>query len=219
MAGLSRFVGKPAPPLPFDPNARPATAPGEACEMCGVPIADEHSHVVGVENRRLLCACRPCYLLFTQDGAGRGTFRAVPDRYLSAPDSPLTDAQWDRLQVPVGMAYFFHNSALDRIVALYPSPAGPTESLLDLDAWGDVASANPLIGALTPDVEAIIVRRTPEGNECYLVPIDQCYELVGRMRLHWTGFDGGPEARRDIAEFFDRVRSRSRPVAPAAADA
>ncbi len=44
----------------------------------------------------------------------------------------------------------------------------------------------------------------------YLVPIDACYELVGLLRMHWTGFDGGPEARADIDAFFERVRSRVR---------
>jgi hypothetical protein len=65
---------------------------------------------------------------------------------------------------------------------------------------------------LLPDVEALIVRRSREGNESYLVPIDACYELVGRIRMHWTGFDGGGEARQDITDFFARVRSQSRPI-------
>ena len=40
--------------------------------------------------------------------------------------------------------------------------------------------------------------------------IDACYELAGRMRLHWRGFDGGTEARQSIAEFLGQVRSRAR---------
>ncbi len=44
------------------------------------------------------------------------------------------------------------------------------------------------------------------------MPVDVCYELVGRMRLHWQGFDGGAEARADLAAFFDRVRARARIV-------
>ena len=42
------------------------------------------------------------------------------------------------------------------------------------------------------------------------MPIDACYELAGRMRLHWRGFDGGTEARQSIAEFLGQVRSRAR---------
>jgi Family of unknown function (DUF5947) len=178
--------------------------------MCGEDISDEHSHVSNIETRSLLCTCRACYLLFTHDGAGRANYRAVPDRYLTDPDFQLSEAQWEELQVPVAMAFFFYNSMLGRIVAQYPSPAGATESLLDLACWQTIAAENPLAAALIPDVEAIIVRRSREGNENYLIPIDACYELVGRVRMHWSGFDGGTEARRDIDEFFDRVRARSR---------
>jgi hypothetical protein len=46
--------------------------------------------------------------------------------------------------------------------------------------------------------------------EYFVVPIDACYELAGRMRLYWHGFDGGTEARRSIADFLDLVRSRAR---------
>jgi hypothetical protein len=214
-AGLRRFV-TPIDTTPnrpdFVPQRSKAPPPGESCEMCGAGLVDEHQHVVNVDSRRLLCTCRACYLLFTQEGAGRGNYRAVPDRYLVDPDVELTDALWDQLQLPVGMAFFFHNSALGRIVAQYPSPAGATESLLDLAAWDAVVAASPLARELVPDVEALIVHRSRQTNECYLVPIDVCYELVGRIRMHWTGFDGGEEARQDITDFFARVRAHSRPI-------
>jgi len=213
-AGLRRFVTPSgAQPRPgFAPPRSKVAPPGESCEMCGADLVDEHPHVVNLDSRHLLCTCRPCYLLFTHEGAGRGNYRAVPDRYLVDPDLALGAALWDRLQVPVGMAFFFFNSTLGRIVAQYPSPAGATESLLDLSAWDAVAEASPLARELVPDVEALIVRRSREGNESYLVPIDVCYELVGRIRMHWTGFDGGGEARQDITDFFARVLSQSRPI-------
>lgn len=213
VGGLRRFVARGAVELPFALNGK-ARPRGEGCEMCNELIHPDHPHVVNVETRSLLCTCRACYLLFTQAGAGRGTYRSVPDRYLSDPDFALTEAQWDDLQVPVAMAFFFHNSAQDRVVAQYPSPAGATESLLDLAAWERIRAENPLAAALTPDVEALIVHRTRDADRevmhSYLVPIDACYELVGRVRMHWTGFDGGAEARRDISEFFAGVRARSR---------
>lgn len=205
MGGLRRFTNT-APTLPFP--LRQQEPAGERCEMCGTPIAGEHPHVVNIQSRRLLCTCRPCHLLFTRDGAGWHNFRAVPDRYLADPEHPLTAAQWEALDVPVGMAFFFHNSVLGRVVAQYPSPAGATESLLDLTAWE--AIEHPLAAALEPDVEALVVRRTPAGIASYLVPIDRCYELVGLMRLHWTGFDGGPEARADIETFFARIEQLAR---------
>jgi Family of unknown function (DUF5947) len=203
-SGLRRFVGR----SPVEFAQRVAAPTGEACEMCAAPISDQHQHVVNLERRNLVCACRPCYLLFARDGAGRGNYRSVPDRYLAA-SAPLTQAQWDALQVPVGMAFFFRNSLLGRVVALYPGPAGATESLLDLGAWADIAETTPLAQDMQDDVEALLVRRDHEDNDMYLVPIDACYELVGLLRLHWTGFDGGPEAQADIAAFFERVRARA----------
>ncbi|MGQ0625286.1 MAG: DUF5947 family protein [Sporichthyaceae bacterium] len=209
--GLRRFVGPNSSALPFTLSTpRPR---GEGCEMCNADFGADHSHVVNIESRSLLCTCRACYLLFTHGGAGRGNYRAVPERYLADPNFALTAAQWEELQVPVAMAFFFHNSAQGRVIAQYPSPAGATESLLDLTAWETIVRDNPLAAAMSPDVEALIVYRTQAGNASYLVPIDACYELVGRVRMHWTGFDGGPEARADIAEFFDRVAKRSRPLA------
>ena len=44
--------------------------------------------------------------------------------------------------------------------------------------------------------------------ECFLVPIDVCYELVGRLRRVWRGFDGGQDARREIDDFFGTLPPR-----------
>ena len=188
------------------------TVAGERCDICATPIPDEHAHVVNVESRNLLCACRACYLLFTSEGAAQGRFRAVPDRHLYAPSFAFGEAQWDALQIPVRIAFFFFNSTLGRVVAFYPSPAGATESLLSLEAWRELEQANPLLGSLAPDVEALLVygRRDREGFDCFIVPIDTCYELTGVVRLRWKGFDGGEEAWREIEGFFDRLRARSR---------
>ena len=220
--GLGRFVrpardsSAPMPPgLKRFLEAPPKDPPGEHCELCNELIPDEHPHVVNLETRALMCACRPCYLLFTSRGAGSGKFAAVPDRYLYDSDFSLTDAQWDQLQIPVKMAFFFHNSVLDQTVVFYPSPAGATESMLPSDTWDEVMAANPLFSSLAPDVEALLVYRRDKRYECYLAPIDACYELVGRVRLHWRGFDGGQEAWEAIDGFFDRLRERSRTTSKA----
>ena len=110
---------------------RPEPSPYERCEMCGAPVADQHQHVVNVGTRSLLCTCRPCYLLFTHDDAALA-YRAVPDRYLSFPD--LATPIWEELKLPIGTAFLFINSALERVVAFYPEPAGATESELPLAA-------------------------------------------------------------------------------------
>jgi hypothetical protein len=185
--------------------------PVEQCELCGETLDDRHGHLVDLEKRSLSCTCRACYLLFTREGAGRGRYRAVPDRVHTEPDA-LTEADWDELGIPVGTAFLFVNSALDRVVGCYPSPAGPTECELDLAAWQRLVTQQPLLAALVPDVEAIYVTHTDRGIEAYLVPIDECYALVGRVRLRWSGFDGGQEVRDTLAGFVADLRERARPL-------
>jgi hypothetical protein len=133
----------------------------------------------------------------------------VPERCLFVPGLRLAESQWERLQIPVNIAFFFHNSSLGRTVAFYPSPAGATESLLPLATWDEVVGANPLLQALEPDVEALLVYRRPTDFECYVAPIDACYELVGRIRRRWKGFHGGEEAWQEIDAFFAALRARS----------
>lgn len=205
--GLRRFVGTPAPARP--PAVAAPEPEVERCEMCGTPAGPGHGHVVDTENRSLLCACRACYLLFTRPDAGGGRFRAVPRRYLHDPDRPLTTVEWEGLGIPVGTVFFLRSG--DGVTAFYPSPAGATECLLDLDAWAALGAGHPMVSTAEPGVEAILVHRAEDSLECFLVPIDVCYELVGVVRMHWQGFDGGPEARERIDEFLAGVRSAARP--------
>jgi Family of unknown function (DUF5947) len=186
----------------------------ERCEMCSETIADEHQHVVNVAARQLMCVCRACYLLFT-DRTAELRYRSVPGRYLAFPGFALDRRAWEALQIPVGVAFFFTNSALGRTVAFYPGPAGATESELDLEAWNAIGGADPRVALLTDDVEALLVRipqddeRVDADPQSYLVPIDACYEFVGRLRMLWRGFDGGQEARAFIDDFFSQIDARA----------
>ncbi|MDH6193489.1 hypothetical protein M2272_000110 [Mycobacterium frederiksbergense] len=189
-----------------------APAPdGQRCEMCAEPIAEPHQHVVNVAGRQLMCVCRGCYLLFT-DTHAELRYRAVGDRYLRLADFALGRREWEALQIPVGLAFFFRNSMLGRAVAFYPGPAGATESELDVDAWAIVARADPRVDLLAEDTEALLVH-IPEDETCspagYLVPIDACYEFVGRLRMLWRGFDGGQDVRDYVEEFFGSLADRS----------
>lgn len=196
--------------------ARDAPQPaGERCEMCSEPIADEHQHVVNVEGRQLMCVCRGCYLLFT-DTHAELRYRAVPDRYLAFEDFALDRRGWEALQIPVGLAFFFRNSVLGRTVAFYPGPAGATESELDLAAWNEIRAADPRVDLLTDDTEALLVRVPDDETaapDCHLLPIDACYEFVGRLRLLWRGFDGGQDVRSYLDEFFAAIAERAKAVA------
>lgn len=209
--GLRRFLG-------------PAPAEPERCELCGIEVSEGHRHLVDTEARSLACACRPCALLFDRPGAGAGRFRTVPDRCLTDSRLDLDTERWAGLRIPVSIAFFFHNSTLGRPVALYPSPAGATETEIEPDAWQRAFGDSPLATLLAPDVEALLVRRAEprdaqagagagpvggDGGACYLVPVDVAYELVGRLRLRWQGFDGGAEVRSELADFFHRLAQRA----------
>jgi hypothetical protein len=192
--------------------------------MCAVAVSDDHRHVVDLERRSLLCVCRGCALLFERTDGGTpvpdrqladarfhpARYRTVPDRYVEIAPFTLPGPAWAAMQIPVGIAFVVANTQLDRTVAFYPSPGGATESELPLDAWGDVVEANPALADVEPDVEAVLLRTGDGEPTCHVVPVDRCYELVGAMRLHWRGFDGGAEVRDQIAAFFDDVGARAR---------
>ncbi|MFH9725119.1 DUF5947 family protein [Streptomyces sp. NPDC017254] len=212
MNGLPNGVGRAPGPTGLRRFTTPRPPREERCELCGIPLAAEqrHPHLVDTDKRALVCACRPCSQLMDRSGDSHGRFRAVPGRFLVDPDHRIDDRAWESLRIPVSVAFLFRNSALDRPVALYPSPAGATESELDEPAWQSVLDATLLAAHLAPDVEALLLRRHEGSTECFLVPIDLCYELVGRMRLHWQGFDGGAEARAALDALFAHVRGLAR---------
>ena len=49
----------------------------------------------------------------------------------------------------------------------------------------------------------------PGNFEVFLIPVDECYGLVGELRMKWQGFDGGAEARAALATFLDGLRRRA----------
>ncbi len=190
------------------------------CEHCGELLGDTHHHVIDVVDRTLACCCRACWLVAgaRPNGSSR---KQVSDRYLAEPHFALTAAQWEALQLPVDVVFFLRNSVIGRTVAFYPSPAGATESSLPLEAWRDVERSNPWIGAAAPDVEAVLVRKKAAGEQGYdafIIPIDACYDLVGRVRLHWRGFNGGDRVRAEIEGFFSDILQRATTLRDAAAE-
>ena len=178
----------------------------ERCDLCGDLVMPQHRHMIDVNDRRLLCACRPCTILFDHPGAGGGHFRLLPDRLLYLDDFALDDMMWQSFRIPVDLAFFFHSTPAGRVVAFYPAPAGATESLLELEAWEHLTMANPVLEHLEPDVEALLIDRTRGARDHWLVPVDRCYELVGLIRTYWKGFGGGPVIWEQIDAFFDRLR-------------
>ena len=202
--GLQRFAGPPGSLL----EQRSAQMRQlEQCEMCGTPVAARHGHVVDTKRRSLMCACRACFLLFTKGAARRSRYRAVPERYLWDPPRPVTQIEWERLDIPVSSAFVLR--ADTGITAFHPSPAGATERPLNPGFWTEFATAHPLVAAAESDVEAILFRRRADEVDCFLVPIDVCYRLVGTVRLYWSGMDGGDQVRDHIDELFAEIRAKA----------
>jgi hypothetical protein len=186
--------------------ARPRGAE-ERCELCDAPLGENHAHLVELANRRLVCSCDACALLFSSTAAPK--YRRVPRRAEYLPDFRLTDVAWEGLRLPINLAFFLHSSVAGRVVALYPSPAGATESLVPLDTWQALVDDNPILRQFEPDVEALLVNRGGTARDCYRVGIDECYKLVGLIRMSWRGLSGGSSVWGEIAQFFAALRERS----------
>jgi hypothetical protein len=184
----------------------------ERCDLCSAPIAPEHRHLLDVTSGELMCACQPCSVLFDRAAAGAGGrhYRLVSDRRLRIEDFALDDVMWADLRLPVDMAFFFASSEAGRVLAFYPSPMGATESLLGLEAWQALEAANPVLASLEPDVEALLVHRARGERRHYIVPISDCFELVGLIRTRWRGLTGGREVWEEIARFYDGLDRRAR---------
>jgi Family of unknown function (DUF5947) len=190
------------------PESAVARVAPERCELCSAELPPTHRHLFEMTEREVVCACDPCAMRFHDVVGGR--FKLVPRDARALPNFKLSDAQWENLSLPIDLAFFFFNSLPEKMTAMYPGPAGATESLLPLTAWATLVADNPLLGQLEPDVEALLVNRVGVSREYFIAPIDACYELVGLIRMHWRGLSGGDAVWREIASFFSRLQENAR---------
>ncbi|HVT26388.1 MAG TPA: DUF5947 family protein [Lacipirellulaceae bacterium] len=183
---LRRFVAKPAEV--------------ERCELCGAELRSEHEHLIEPATRRILCACDSCVILFGYQAETK--YKRVPRRIEVLVNFCLSDEAWNGLGIPINLAFLFRSSAAGRVVAMFPSPGGCTESLLRFDTWDELVADNPALGKLQPDVEALLINRMQCNRAYYRAPIDECYKLAGLIRSHWSGLSGGTEVWRNVDHFF-----------------
>lgn len=196
LASLKRYV-----------PARPAAVP-EYCGLCEAVISAEHSHLIEPATRRLICSCEACAILF--DGHDGTKYRRVPRGSRLLTQFVLTDELWVGLNLPINLAFFVKCTASACVVAMYPGPAGATESSVAAEAWDALAEQNPTLLTFRPDVEALLVNRVFNKRDYYRVGIDECFKLVGLIRSYWRGLSGGPAAWAEINRYFAELKERSR---------
>src|SRR5579862_7008134 len=187
----------------------------EHCELCSAGLGFDHPHLVELASRQIVCSCDACAMLF--DGMDKSRYKRVSRSSQFLTDFEISDAQWENLLIPINMAFLFQSSLENRMIALYPSPAGAVESLLPLESWTEIAQQNAVLQKLRPDIEALLVNRVGHAHglgsaEYYIAPIDECYKLVGLIRCNWKGLSGGTEVWTKIAQFFVELRSKSESV-------
>ena len=86
-------------------------------------------------------------------------------------------------------------------------------------------ATSPCCARCEPDVEALLVNRVARRErirrarpDYFVVPIDECFRLVGLIRPHWKGLSGGTEVWRGDRAVLRRARRarrrRTREVRP-----
>jgi hypothetical protein len=194
LAALRRLAARDAP------AAR--TVGGEHCDLCGRGIPDEHSHMLNLEERQIVCVCETCWGLRSGDAA----FRPVGTRVVWLEGFEMPDDVWASFQIPIGLAFFLSSSVTECVIALYPSPVGATESELHFSTWNALVELNPVLTELEADSEALIVNRMADPPAYAIAPIDRCYMLVGLIKANWQGISGGAGVEEAVARFFDDLR-------------
>jgi hypothetical protein len=192
IAGLRRFRREP-----------PRQSGGPRCELCPLTLADDHKHLLDLEERRIICVCPTCWSI----RSGEARYRPTGSRTLWLDGLELSDELWASFQIPIGLAFFLRSTTTGGIVALYPSPAGATESELDLEAWDRLVAANPALEDLDPDAEALIVNRLATPHVHAIAPLDDCYRLVGIIKSTWEGISGGAAMEAAVQRYFDDLRA------------
>lgn len=205
LRGLAtRPVRGPLPPVaPAAPNGN-EDPNVERCDLCSTTLPADHRHMLNTEERRIVCTCESCWAL----RSGDAEFRPVGARTVWLPDLNMPDEVWAGFQIPIGLAFFMFSTTSECVVAMYPSPAGATESELHFDTWNRLLELNPGF-TLDPDIEGLIANRMVDPPLYAIAPIDRCYELTGAIKATWEGISGGTAVEEAVAHFFADLWQRT----------
>jgi uncharacterized protein DUF5947 len=207
VSGL-RGLARPSPPEARTANGvtpAPGELGAELCDLCGVTIPEDHRHLLHLAERRIVCSCEACWAM----RSGEGDYRPVGNRTVWLPDLDLPDDVWAGFQIPIGLAFFMQSTVTSCVVAMYPSPAGATESELHFESWSRMCELNPVLADLEPDIEGLIVNRLSEPPMYVIAPIDRCYGLTGAVKATWEGISGGAGVDRAVTRFFEQLRAEA----------
>ena len=191
---------------PKAPSPPPAAVDGEVverCDLCETTVPPDHRHMLNLYERQIVCVCESCWAL----RSGDAEFSPTGTRTLWLEDFRLPEELWAQFRIPIGLAFFMYSSVTECIVAMYPSPAGATESELHFETWNRLTGMNPVLRELQADTEALIVNRMADPPEFAIAPIDRCYMLVGLVKASWEGISGGTAMEEAIQGYFDQLRS------------
>ncbi len=178
------------------------SASGEWCDLCNSSVPADHRHLLNLAERRIECVCESCWAL----RSGDAEYRPTGARTLWLEGLEVPEEVWASFQIPIGLAFFMESSVAGCVVALYPSPAGATESELHFSSWSRMVELNPVLAELEPDIEGLIVNRLSEPPAYAIAPIDRCYALTGTIKMSWEGIGGGSGVSDAVSAFFDQLR-------------
>jgi len=178
----------------------------ERCELCSAGLDSVHPHLLDRQSKQVVCACDACSILFSDQQDGK--FARVPRKVRQLRDFAFTDLEWEQMLLPINMAFFLRDAS-GRIAVMYPSPAGAIESQIGCVDWDELVRGQPVLEAMQPEVEALIVNRVSNPAVYVVAPIDECYRLVGVIRTKWRGLSGGTDVWAVITEFFDGLRRKA----------
>jgi len=177
MSGLRRVARQAA--RDSDPGERE-----ERCDLCADPLPPEHPHrhLIQPATGTVSCACRACSVLFDHGATAASGFRLLPRGRRRLDGCHIDDTVWAGLGIPVALAFFTRSAQGGEITAAYPSPLGALRATVTPDDWQRVEECHPQLPGQVTDVLALLVNRANGAGEHWLVPLDDCYRLVGIIK-------------------------------------
>ena len=160
--------------------------------MCSVPIPADHRHLLHVEERRDRLHLRDLPRALRRRGRvpadGQPHRLARRARALGRALGVVPDPDRPRVLLPLEHGRADGDGGSSR--STRARPARPSASSTSAP-WEQLVAANPVLEGLEPDAEALIVNRLGAARQHAIVPIDECYRLVGLVRVSWEGISGG----------------------------